>query len=146
MSWFTKTLSLVVSPITKAYETNQKRKQARESADAKIKFAKQDNNYKLDLNEQEWEALSKKSEDGTWKDEYVTIIITSPFVLLFIASVVSGFTGDMKYLDSVNLGIENIKSLGVDLGELMYVVVLAAVSIKGVTFLEDKTYETRVAP
>tara|TARA_R100001594_G_C3871827_1_gene223683 strand:- start:105 stop:518 length:414 start_codon:yes stop_codon:yes gene_type:complete len=132
MSWFTKTLSLVVSPITKAYETNQQRKQARETADAKIKFAKQDNDYKLDLNEQEWEALSKKSEDGTWKDEYVTIIITSPFVLLFIASVVSGFTGDMKYLDSVNLGIENIKSLGVDLGELMYVVVLAAVSIKGV--------------
>ncbi len=52
-------------------------------------------------------------------------------MLLFIASIVSGFTGDMRYLDSVNLGIANIKNLGVNLGELMYVVVFAAVSIKG---------------
>lgn len=136
MKWVADFFGGLVSPITKAYETNQKRKQAKESADAKIKLAKQDNDYKLDLNEQEWEAISKRNENETWKDEYVTIIITSPFVLLFIASVISGFTGDMKYLGSVNLGIQNIKELGVDLGELMYIVVLAAVGIKGVNLFK----------
>lgn len=121
----------LVSPISSAYQTNQKRKQAKESADAKIKLARQDSEYKLDLTTAEWEAISKKNENETWKDEYVTIIITSPFVLVFLASIHAGYTGDMKLLNAVNLGIENLKNLGVNLGDLMYIVVLAAVSIKG---------------
>jgi len=76
--------------------------------------------------------LSKQAENGTWKDEYVTIVITSPFVLLFVASIWSGVTGDSTFVGAVNLGIENLKNLGVDLGYLMGVVVLAAVGIKGV--------------
>jgi len=124
-------LETVVSPISKAYQSRQERKKAIDSAKAKIELAKQNNNYNLKLNDAEWESLSKKNENETWKDEYVTIIITSPFVLLFIASIISGWTGDMKYLNAVNLGITNIKNLDVDLGELMYLVVLAAVSIKG---------------
>jgi len=120
------------SPISEAYQSNQKRKQASESAQAKLALAKVNNDYQLDLNNDEWEALSKQNEGGTWKDEYVTVIITSPFVLLFLASIVSSASGDMTYLNAVNLGIENIKNLGIDLGELMYVVVLAAVSIKGI--------------
>ena len=125
----------VASPISKAYQSKQKRKQSAESAKAKIQLAKQTSEFKLELNDDEWEALSKKNENETWKDEYVTIIITSPFVLLFVASIISGWTGDMRYLDAVNLGISNIKDLDVDLGKLMYLVVLAAVSIKGVGVL-----------
>lgn len=130
-------LETVVSPISKAYQSRQERKKAIDSAKAKIELAKQNNNYNLKLNDAEWESLSKKNENETWKDEYVTIIITSPFVLLFIASIISGWTGDMKYLNAVNLGITNIKNLDVDLGELMYLVVLAAVSIKGYGILRN---------
>jgi hypothetical protein len=127
----------IANPVSQAYQTNQKRKQSAESAKAKISLAKQTNDYKLELNEDEWESLSKQSENGTWKDEYVTIIITSPFVLLFVASIVSGFTGDMTYLKAVNLGIQNLKELGIKLDDLMYVVVLAAVSIKGLGSLRN---------
>ncbi len=126
-------LGTLVSPISDAYQSRQKRKQAAESAKAKIALAKQDSAYELELNDDEWEALSKSNENNTWKDEYVTIIITSPFVLLFLAAIISGFTGDMRYLDSVNLGIQQLKALDVNLGELMFVVVLAAVSIKGIS-------------
>jgi len=41
----------------------------------------------------------------------------------------------MRYLDAVNLGLESLKSLGVELGELLKIVVLAAVSIKGMGLL-----------
>ncbi len=125
-------LGTLVSPISDAYQTREKRKQAAESAKAKIALAKQDSAYQLELNDDEWEALSKSNENNTWKDEYVTIIITSPFVLLFLSAIISGFTGDMRYLDSVNLGIQQLRDLDVNLGELMFIVVLAAVSIKGV--------------
>ncbi|MEM6406179.1 MAG: hypothetical protein AAF669_06275, partial [Pseudomonadota bacterium] len=117
--------------LSEAYQTRQKRKQAAESAKAKLAMAKQSGDSKLELNDDEWEAVSKQNEDGTWKDEYITVIITSPFVLLFLSAITSSLAGDMRYLNAVNLGIQQLKSLGVDLGELMFIVVLAAVSIKG---------------
>jgi hypothetical protein len=123
-------LSGLVSPVAKAYQANQSRKQAKESGLNKIALNKQAGEQQHQLNQDEWEAIGKRSENETWKDEYITIVITSPFVLLFAASVVSAFTGDMRYIDAVNAGILNLTNLGVDLGKLMYVVVLAAVGIK----------------
>lgn len=121
----------VASPIAGAYQSKQERKKSFETAQAKIQLAKQGNDYKLNLTAAEWEAQSKKVENETWKDEYITIVITSPFVLLFVASILSGWTGDMRYLNAVNLGIENLQKLNIDLGKLMTWVVLAALSIKG---------------
>ena len=131
MSMFSSIFGSVVEPLSEAYQTRQKRKQAAESAKAKLAMAKQSGDSKLELNDDEWEAVSKQNEDGTWKDEYITVIITSPFVLLFLSAITSSLAGDMRYLNAVNLGIQQLKSLGVDLGELMFIVVLAAVSIKG---------------
>lgn len=126
----------VAKPISSAYKSRQDRKQALESGKNKLAMAAQDSSYKLDLKSAEWEALSKQNEKESWKDEYVTIIITSPFVLLFVASIVSGYTGDMRYVDSVNMGIQSLKGLDVDLGKLLEIVVLAAVSIKGFGLLK----------
>lgn len=121
----------VASPISKVFQAKEERKKAAETASAKLAQAKQDNSYKLDLSDSEWEAISKQGEKDSWKDEYVTIIITSPFILLFLAGMASGFTGDVKYIESVNAGIESLKQLNVDLGDLLKIVVLAALSIKG---------------
>lgn len=128
-------LGVLVAPVSKAYQARQTRKAAAESAQAKLKLAGQEKQFDLSLKEVEWEALAKRQESASWKDEYVTLIITSPFVLLFIAAMVSGYSGDMRYLDAVNLGLKSLKSLGVELGELLKIVVLAAVSIKGMGLL-----------
>jgi hypothetical protein len=122
----------VANPISKVFQAKEERKKAVETANAKLAQAKQDSSYKLDLSDSEWEAISKQGEKDSWKDEYVTVIITSPFVLLFIAGMVSGYTGDLKYIGAVNAGIESLKQLDVDLGDLLKIVVLAAVSIKGI--------------
>ena len=131
MNW----LTVLISPLVDVFVTRQETKRKAESAKASIMLAKQQGETKHMLNIDEWEAISKQAESGTWKDEYVTIVITSPFVLLFVASIYSGVTGDLTLLDAVNLGISNIKNLGVDLGELMYIVILAAVGIKGIKSL-----------
>jgi type II secretory pathway pseudopilin PulG len=125
-------LGTIVSPIANAYKAKQDVKIKANEALASITMAKQSGETQHTLNRDQWEALSKQAENGTWKDEYVTIVITSPFVLLFIASVVSGFTDDMRFVNAVNLGIYNLSNLGIDLGYLMSIVVLAAVGIKGV--------------
>lgn len=136
ISGLTSFFGSVAKPIAGAYKSRQDRKQALETGKAKLAMARQDSSYKLDLKVAEWEAVSKENEKDSWKDEYVTIIITSPFVLLFVASMVSGYTGDMRYIDSVNAGIESLKSLDINLGELLKIVVLAAVSIKGFGLLK----------
>jgi len=128
-------LGALVAPISKAYQAKQVRSAAAESAKAKLKLVNQEKRFDLSLKDAEWEALAKQQETASWKDEYVTLIITSPFVLLFVAAMVSGYSGDMRYLDAVNLGLESLKSLGVELGELLKIVVLAAVSIKGMGLL-----------
>ncbi|WP_417790766.1 hypothetical protein [Terasakiella pusilla] len=122
----------LTKPLSDAYSAYIARKAAKDTAEAKLKMAKQSGDFDIKLSDAEWEAISKRNESGTWKDEYVTLIITSPFVLLFVSAVLSAWTGDPRYIESAKAGIEALKNLGVDLGDLMAVVVVAAVSMKGI--------------
>jgi hypothetical protein len=122
----------VVNPIAKVFQAKQERKKAVETAKAKLEQARQDNGYKLELSNKEWEAISKQGEKESWKDEYVTLIVTSPYVLLFMAGIMSAYTSNAIYINSVNSGISALNLLGIDHGELFKIVVYAAVSIKGI--------------
>lgn len=128
-------ITSLVAPVANYFTSRNEIKAKADVAKAAVAKAKADGETQHTLNIDEWEALSKQAEGGTWKDEYITIVITSPFVLLFVASMVSAFTGDVRYIDSVSAGIASLQSLGIDLGYLMGVVVLAAVGIKGVKSL-----------
>lgn len=122
----------LLSPVTKFITNYQDNKAAEKTAKAKLIQAKQDGDFNLSLSDKEWEMISKQAEDSTWKDEYVTLLITSPFLLLFLAAIISSLTGDTRYIDAVNAGITAIQSLGVDMGQLTYIVVLAAVGLKAI--------------
>ena len=122
----------LTKPLSDAYSAYTARKAAKDTAEAKLKMAKQSGDFNIQLSNAEWEAISKRNESGTWKDEYVTLIITSPFVLLFLSAVASAWTGDTRFIDSANAGIQALKGLGVDLGDLMAVVVFAAVGLKSI--------------
>lgn len=121
----------IIGGVSKFFTKKQERKMAGETARAKLAQSKEDNHAAVTFTDAEWETLSKKGEGETWKDEYVTIIITLPIPLILLGAVVAAYTGDTKLLDGVNTGIKNLAALGLNMGDLMYVVVLAAVGIKG---------------
>ena len=129
-TWIKDAVGAIASPISKGYQANQARKQAKETGQAKLALAKEDNGYKLDMTTAEWEALSKQNEGETWKDEYITIVITMPFVGQFIGAVASVLTADIKYIEAANAGTASIQSLGIDYGLLLTAVVYAAIGIK----------------
>lgn len=131
LTWIKDAVGAIANPISKGYQANQARKQAKESGQAKLALAKENNDYKLEMTTAEWEALGKSAEAGTWKDEYVTLVMTLPFVLLFFGAVVSAFTGDVRYINAATAGIESINSLDIDYNFLLQTVVLAAIGIKG---------------
>ncbi|WP_438863779.1 hypothetical protein [Neptunicella sp.] len=133
MNWF----SALASPITKLiggvvdiFKTKQDRKKLAESAKAKLSQSIQDGQQKVTLTDAEWEAISAHGLNDSWKDEYVTILITSPLAMLVIGSVCVVFFDDARL---VTAGVESIKALttaGIDMGFMMQTVVLAAVGLK----------------
>lgn len=120
----------VIAPIAGVFNKRTARKQAQDAIKGKIAQAKENNATEITLKDAEWESLKAAQENETWKDEYVTIVITSPLVGILAGSVLLAFTGDARLLEGTVAGIKALSDIGVDMGELMYVVVIAAVSLK----------------
>jgi hypothetical protein len=128
MNWLGQIISGVVSPITSIFEARQKRKQAAEQAEAKIKLAKQQGDQELSLKDQEWEALAIKATEGTWKDELITLVFMGVFVIFIFGGLAAAF-GFPGTLNGLAIGINALTAAGVDLGFLMEAVILAGLGL-----------------
>jgi|TARA_R110000787_G_scaffold84612_2_gene181288 hypothetical protein len=49
--------------------------------------AKHDQQIAVIRGDQKWEEIQAQNSNESWKDEYLTIIITAPFVAMFLAAV-----------------------------------------------------------
>lgn len=128
MSWF----QTLVSPVTEIFKSWNGRKKAKEQAKAKLAMLKESNDAQVQFTNQEWQAMGKMAEGSSWKDEWVTVIMTLPIPFVFIAAIVTVLSGNPLYLESVLQGIEALKVLLPNYGDILEVVVYAAVSILGV--------------
>ena len=133
MNWLT-TLASPITAIVKGVSGFVSKKQEitanKEKAIAKLKQSKQEGQQHIILTDAEGEAMLANGFAGSWKDEYVTIVITFPIVLIMLGTLYFAFTQDDRMLQA---GVESIKALesaGVDMGFLMEAVVLAAISLK----------------
>lgn len=84
-----------------------------------------------------WESSAGRSMENGWKDEFVTVVICFPLVQIFIGNLFFAFTGNSAILAAQEQSMKQIGVLmGTPYGELMMVVVLAAVGIKGLKVLK----------
>ena len=126
-------IASLIAPVTTAISGAFKARQERKTAIAKVKSAveikKTDASYNLALSDKEWEALGKASEDGTWKDEAITLIILSPLVALILGALLSP---DLTLFEAAQLSIREINSLDTSSGYglLVWVVSLAGLGLK----------------
>ena len=125
LTWVT----ALTDPIAKAYQAKQELKAAKETAKAKITMSKQDNDYKVELSDQEWEALALEKSDTTWKDEYVTVSIVSIVNLIVVGGLAAAF-GEPRVLEGMAIAIQALVAAGVDLAFIINAVVLAAIGLK----------------
>lgn len=123
-------LSGLFQPIADAYKAKQDRQAAKESAIIKVQQTQLEDAHKVELTDAEWEALAIAHQDNTWKDEYVTLIITAPIAGILLGGVWCAVTGSTAILDGFNLGIENLTKAGIDMGQMMTAVVFAAIGLK----------------
>lgn len=120
----------LVKPVAGVFTQREKRKQAAKEVDGAIALAKQNGDTTITVNEQQWEAISANKSDSTWKDEYVTVICTLPYVLITLGCLLIAFGQGPAMLDGALNAIAELKAVGIDAGHLCEVVVYAAVSLK----------------
>ena len=123
-------ISGIISPISSIFIKREERKKVKVQGEAKLALAKQTGDTEITLTDQEWEAIAVSKQDSSWKDEYVTIVITSPIVLIIIGAVVFAMTNDSRLLDGSVTALERLEAIGLNMGDLMEVVVYAAVGLK----------------
>lgn len=84
-----------------------------------------------------WETAVGRSMENGWKDEYVTVVVTFPLLQIFIGNLVAAFTNDNTILDANTASLKMLGDLmTTPYGQLMMVVALAAVGIKGLKVLK----------
>lgn len=120
----------IMSGVMGYFKKRSDRKRAKEKAVAKMQIAKMTADEKIELTDAECELVLARGLNESWKDEYLTIIITSPLLLIFVGSIYAAMTGDTRLMDGTNRALENIVRIGIDMGELMTIVVLAGVGLK----------------
>lgn len=107
----------------------QERKQAKETGKQKVKIAQLDNENSLDLSEAEWEAIAVKGNETTWKDEYLTVVITGPFLLILIGSIFAPFDFGATLVSAGTSSIASLNGLTGDYAMLLKMVVAAGIGI-----------------
>lgn len=113
----------IVSPVTSYFEKKNTNK-------TNIKLKQIERIKNADDAVSEWESIMAEKSGGTWKDEYVTIIVSLPIVATFLGVFWSVFTGDPKAAEAASEATKAVKELIPDYGNLVSIVFFAAMGIK----------------
>jgi len=123
-------LGPLINGVSSYFKTKAETKKAAVVAKAKLEINKAENENKVTMTDAEWELAGQQQQASSWKDEYVTLIITLPIPCVLIGAVWNAFTGNRKLLDGTLEGIAALNVLGLNWSELTMAVVLAAISLK----------------
>ncbi|MEC7634239.1 MAG: hypothetical protein VYA33_12435 [Pseudomonadota bacterium] len=129
MNWL-KPLSSAIDGVVGIFKSKQEQKANAEQAKAKLKQTKLQGEHEVTLTDAEGEALLAQGLESSWKDEYVTVLVTSPYALLVLGAISLAVFNDSRMLDAAVLAISNLEKAGVDLDFLFKAVVLSAIGLK----------------
>lgn len=123
-------VSGILSPVASVLTKRTERKMAKESLKAKMEISRQAGETNITLTDAEWEVAMAVQTSTSWKDEYVTLVITYPILSLMMGSQWAAFKDDSRFLEGTVAGINALTSLGMDYGILCTAVVFASMGLK----------------
>lgn len=116
-------VSGLVSPITNHLTKRSDNK-------TRIKQQKIQRLMDADDKHSEWENIQAEGNGDSWKDEWITLIITLPIPVIFVSVILSVLLENPLIAEAANQGVEAIKLLVPNYAELLYIVCLAGIGIK----------------
>lgn len=116
-----------------AFNKRTERKIQQDALKGKLAEKRIDSETQIELSEKEWELLSKKAEESTWKDEYAVVSVISILNLIVLGGIASAF-GYPQILDGIRVAIVELNTAlnGTELGGIMKVTIYAALGIYGI--------------
>ena len=130
MKWLSTIVSGILSPVAGVLNKRTERKQARDGFQSKLAIARQEGETNVTLTDAEWEVAMANNQSSSWKDEYVTLVITYPILSLMVGSQWAAFTEDSRFLEGTVAGINALTALGMDYAILSTAVVFASMGLK----------------
>lgn len=130
MNW--NPISAVASVIGGAFEKREERKINEKTLDAKLTMKRNDNSTEVAFNEQDWEILSKRNENNTWKDEYITISMLVPVNVVFLSVFIGVLFAEPDIIAASKQAVDAMKELVPNYEYLLGLVVMAGLSIKAI--------------
>ena len=130
MAWYTAFIPEIVGYVSNYFTKKQERQLALETGTLKLKQSKQTGEHEVTMTDAEGEAVLARGLENSWKDEYVTIIITLPIPMIMVGAMLETYDPESKVLTGVVNGLKRLEILGLDWGFLTSAVVLAAVGLK----------------
>lgn len=118
-------LTSLVSPITNHFTKKNDNK-------TKVKQQQIQRLMNSDDKEAEWESIQAESGNNSWKDEWITLIITLPIPVIFVLVILSVLFENPLIAEAAKQGVIAIKELVPNYAELLYIVCLAAIGIKAI--------------
>ena len=103
-------LGKAVDGIVNLFKGAQETRQHRATIDAKIQLARVDKESKLELAGHELQVIRTQNAGGTWKDEYVTLLVSIPILVSAVGSLVT--------VAHVEIGARLIRAAG-DIADIM---------------------------
>ena len=128
MNW--NPISAVVGIIGSAFEKREERKINEKSLDAKLAIKRDDNTTEVTFNEQDWELLSKRNENNSWKDEYITLSMLFPVNVVFLSVFFGVILARPDLIDAAIKAVDAVKTLVPNYEYLLGLVITAGLSIK----------------
>ena len=81
------------------FEKKRERKLIRMEADISLETKRQEAIMKKDLAEIDWDLQQVKNQAGSWKDEYMVIVLSMPFIGSFIPEIQDHILVGFQYLE-----------------------------------------------
>ena len=95
----------------------------------RIALAKQEGQDRIELSLAEWENLKAQNQNGEWKDEFVTVIILTPFITSMLGALLAPF-GLTELAEASTNQFTAINNMGIDYSLILVMVISAAIGIR----------------
>ena len=131
MKWISDVVGGVIQPVASVFARREARKEAVQVIQAKTVAAKQQGETEVALTAMEWELIGQRLQAGTWKDEFVTVLVFSPFITSLMGALLSVFGFPQLSLAAAEM-MKSIAAMNIDYGTLLYITAMAALGLRAI--------------
>ena len=119
----------IVAPIARIFQLKQERKTVVQTIQARAAQTQTEGEVSVNLKRAEWENIAQRLQGGTWKDEFITLIVFSPFIVAMAGAVLAAF-GRPELSEAAANMFAVIHEMGVNYGDLLMIVTCAGIGIR----------------